>query len=665
MRDPNLPIDNETGKAHTLAVKRDVESRRKLHITATAGSWIVRLPIKVSAIAWIMVRYVRFRQYHPKSALVYVWNLLCFAASLLSTLWRLLLHSARPFFVDEWQFRIDEQQVRGPLWIRPLLGWWIWSASLVTCVTLVVLGAIDTYLGFLETISRDVPRHYYHPLLLFVFLVGPAIPLCVWLVLRAASPRAGEWLANRFAWVVMRNLDVEKSFLSDFPLLLKLYRLFSEDGVTPKMSDCHFPVLLVAAPLQILTPDAPNASSTAGPSQLWPRWKDLSVIRALRACLAIGPWFEPWSLVKGEERDDRADWVRHPENVDRLDLVDGAAVRHNPLPALLEYLKTDVEAAKALIKPDARVHLVYDVPIRWKPEPPETFADPSTKERQLPDIVTTALAGLQLARRRDSRLEVIRTNYISEVERHLEEATGAGTDTGVRTITVDEIAPESDLDVANNLRPTETEILTHIASGCRRTLSVLYQDQLHGKTSCWEFLRGHATKRLWDQILSPGVPGLPEVCRHCTRTLTPAEKPPDKVLPPVFAGGTGRLAATFPDLTGERPRIVFLASGGVFRGSFHIGMLGAMLALESEARCNRRRLRRDADRRDFGLCFPPQDAEGGRRGTAPFEPFGKALRRSGRAHRADQDLQSGGEGCRHSGPQLQPFGVAQRNPENG
>jgi len=29
-----------------------------------------------------------------------------------------------------------------------------------------------------------------------------------------------------------------------------------------------------------------------------------------------------------------------------------------------------------------------------------------------------------------------------------------------------------------------------------------------------------------------------------------------------------------------KPRIVFVASGGVFRGAFHIGMLGAMLALK-------------------------------------------------------------------------------------
>jgi predicted acylesterase/phospholipase RssA len=38
----------------------------------------------------------------------------------------------------------------------------------------------------------------------------------------------------------------------------------------------------------------------------------------------------------------------------------------------------------------------------------------------------------------------------------------------------------------------------------------------------------------------------------------------------------GSLATQFPQLTGGEPRIVFVASGGVFRGAFHIGMLGAL-----------------------------------------------------------------------------------------
>jgi len=39
------------------------------------------------------------------------------------------------------------------------------------------------------------------------------------------------------------------------------------------------------------------------------------------------------------------------------------------------------------------------------------------------------------------------------------------------------------------------------------------------------------------------------------------------------------VADAFPHLDRRRPRIVFLGSGGVFRGSFHAGVVGAMQAL--------------------------------------------------------------------------------------
>ncbi|MGC2743171.1 MAG: patatin-like phospholipase family protein, partial [Candidatus Angelobacter sp.] len=40
------------------------------------------------------------------------------------------------------------------------------------------------------------------------------------------------------------------------------------------------------------------------------------------------------------------------------------------------------------------------------------------------------------------------------------------------------------------------------------------------------------------------------------------------------------LTSEFPQLTSEEPRIVFVASGGVFRGPFHAGMINAMLAVK-------------------------------------------------------------------------------------
>lgn len=73
VKDPNLPLNNDPKlppeqqkQINPLAMKRDVESRRKLYIAAVAGRWLSRLPIRVSTVAWIIVRYVRHREGHPK-----------------------------------------------------------------------------------------------------------------------------------------------------------------------------------------------------------------------------------------------------------------------------------------------------------------------------------------------------------------------------------------------------------------------------------------------------------------------------------------------------------------------------------------------------------------------------------------------------------------------
>ncbi len=174
-----------------------------------------------------------------------------------------------------------------------------------------------------------------------------------------------------------------------------------------------------------------------------------------------------------------------------------------------------------------------------------------------------------------------RTNYVSEIERVLRTATGKVNSPEVHTITVDEIAPDDELALENTLHPTETEILTHIAAGCRQTLNVLYREEIKdfGKAlpiECGTFLRHIAPARDWRYSDYYGMPGLSEVCRHCSRTLQSAPKQSDSLLPVNFHAGSGALAKRFPELAGDRPRIVFVASGGVFRGSFHVGMIGAM-----------------------------------------------------------------------------------------
>jgi hypothetical protein len=246
-------------------------------------------------------------------------------------------------------------------------------------------------------------------------------------------------------------------------------------------------------------------------------------------------------------------WIGANKSPARLDLVDGSVVRHNPLPALVRFLAEpqNSEVAEILGRPNSRVHLVYDIPIQPKPVP--AVAEELGEEPLLPNIVETGFAGNRLERRRDSRLEVVRTNYVTDIERVLRAATGKVSSADVDTITVDEIAPEEELTLANTLQPTETEILTHIASGCRQSLGVLYKDEIteFGKgtpVECNALLRHIAPNRDWRISDRYGTPGLSEVCRHCSRILHVAPKPVDGLLPVNFRAASGDLATRFRSL---------------------------------------------------------------------------------------------------------------------
>src|SRR5205823_7635865 len=101
---------------------------------------------------------------------------------------------------------------------------------------------------------------------------------------------------------------------------------------------------------------------------------------------------------------------------------------------------------------------------------------------------------------------------------------------------------------------------------------------------CPRFLPSAASKRDFKVGDFHVLPGLSEVCRHCTKELHAAVAPDVPLVAPSFNTHdknfqAGSLVQRFPWLTGISPRVVFLLSGGVFRGSFHIGMLGALLAI--------------------------------------------------------------------------------------
>ncbi len=541
---------------------------------ARFGLWCSHLPVTLSSAGWIMVRYARHEEQNPHVRVSQLWNALALWSRVLWFEWVVMAQIIlRPQFFPEWQFRAGGKMLSRFPW-RPLFGWKLWLATLFLGLATVALWIVNLRV-VLGELFREKATHVLHLGLLLGFTCAPLIPIFLGRVrfLRSWMHRTNNWGFKK----ILSHLGVRASLLDDFYLRLKLFRLFESHGSTPVLRDLTFPVLMVAAPLQIID---------SSPSQLWPGTKSgVSIVDALRASLAIPRLFAPTVVT----REELKHWVEGTAKLARLDLVDGSVVRHNPLPALIRFLSEpqNAEVAAVLSKPASRVHLVYDIPIHPKPLPP-LMGDPSQDEPRLPNIVETGFASKRLERRRDSRLEVVRTNFVTEIERTLREATASAVSSpDVHTITVDEIAPEYELTLENTLQPTETEILTHIADGCRHSLSVLYRDEIaefanaHGKNlpvDCGSLLRHIAPKRDWRISDRYGVPGLSEVCRHCPRTLHVAPVPVDRTLPANFHAASGALSKRFPELAGDRPRVVFIASGGVFRGSFHVGMIGAMHA---------------------------------------------------------------------------------------
>jgi predicted acylesterase/phospholipase RssA len=385
--------------------------------------------------------------------------------------------------------------------------------------------------------------------------------------------RIVRWISTQ----IFRNLEMERAIVHKFQLLLRLTRLFGHDGESDRLDESPMPVLIVAAPLQTIG----VGGSKRGVSQVWAK-KGIRIVDALAAALALPGLYEPLHFDQKQFPKDAKDiafWeMEHPPEI--LDLVDGAKVRENPLPALFQFLRKSgrepVAESLSSTPDDPRVHIVFTVPIgehegSLKPGPLGV------------NIVDVAFASMRLNQRRDSELEIEQTNFMSELEFSLRRLAGGKEVDRDRKqklypIFANAITPEDDLTFDNPLRPDAGEVLKHVASGCRRTLQTIYKKELREfhpestETSCLAFLSQVTQARNSRPNLS-NAPGLPEVCGACTCKLQ-KEKEPN------VAAVNGAALDRFVHLNGTKPRIVFLASGGVFRGSFHAGMLACLLTTD-------------------------------------------------------------------------------------
>lgn len=449
---------------------------------------------------------------------------------------------------------------------------------------------------------------------------------------------------NSFVNSLFRRVEMNRHIIHDYHLNLALTNLFGENGVSPPLTHLPFPLLLVASPLQSV------GGKPWENNQLWARPlltpDEPELVCVLRAALAGTPAFDPYAAV-GEKvgvwykpasdtsaKDAPKDNAPTSANAgvsnqveggspsqatelapNRLDLVDGAVIRQNPLPALFNYIRRNqgiIEHLDGSILRDARVHVVYNVPTQAAPSATKTDDASSEKQDGLPmdvkktasistgdgkaktddklnDIVDVALLSLRLAQRRDINLEIEQTNFIARLAYEINKFTKEkpqdpalskrAESSDIFPIFADHISPPKELSFANLIAPKRDEVLDHAAAGCKAALEQLYSSQIKsngGKVDCKAFLRAVRKTQQGDF-------GLPEICGRCDGCLTSNAAPKEKGASEraeidAWANHTD-FKAEFPRLSAGEPRIVFIASGGVFRGPFHVGMINAMLAL--------------------------------------------------------------------------------------
>ena len=562
-------------------------ARRELYLFKKLGNWVARLPLKVSTIAEFLVTYVRVKERIPGWRRWWGFKLRILSPTRL--FWPILWHLCwSPQWFSEAKFQTKKysqlKYYQPSYWIRPLFGWPIYL------VAWVIMAGIAAGLGFVAyTFWRYSTEELILIGILFLLLVVPVGIIFIVLLLavvgsvkkilrRKGRPqRSGlaRGIVGKLTHSILRSLEMQKALVNNFHLRLELARLLGEKDKPVRLSAQPMPLVIVAAPLQTLQ----QGNVRRGVSQVWAR-KGARLVDALVAALAVPGLFQPVHLERPrpENRMKKTPYDLDHWEVDSdvtvLDLVDGSVIRENPLPALFQFIKMRrhraIAHALSSSPKDPRVHVVFTVPLGKQ--------QGNLKSGPLGiNIVDVLITSLRLNRRRDTKLEIQQTNFMSELEFELR-SLGNKRSGKLEPIFADSISPEKDLHFENPLGPTADEVLESIAAGCRRTMQTVYERELQtfqvGSPSldCHEFLTKIAPTRDW--ALHPNsAPGLPEVCAHCSRRLERKHPLPQHPVNPA-------LAQDYPQLTGETPRIVFLASGGVFRGSFHAGMLACLLATD-------------------------------------------------------------------------------------
>ncbi len=514
------------------------------------GRWLIHLPIGVRDVARVGVAYVRYKEKYP-SRLLYRWLYLAFTALRLG--WHLTVRLAiKPSIEREKAAPPSAAGVPGskqPPPRLPLFGFRVWlgaCAVMLLGYSATLLLAADVLAVVLKPAANRIPlpeflqrwalwwthASYWQP---------AYAPLCVALIVIVVL---ALWAChNGIVRHLFVTLRIDTSIISNYYLKNLLFSLFGEDHIPPRKSNGPHPVI-VAAPLQTLHRNGRPLIAR----QLFAA-SGTSIVDALLTATALPGIFKPTQLDPGTKT-----WGEHDNDGLSVQLIDGAAIRNNPLPAFFHYLAENPELGKRLANDAPSVHVVYSVPIAARKR--ETIPDEAA------NVVDVGLAALRLNRRCDTQLEVEQTNFLSRLYR-------AAPADHKFSIEVDEIAPDPDKAPLASLGWSAEAARQAVADGCKRTLQVLHTKSLrNGLRPCRDF----AGSRVLNGLGPGKKPGVAEICRLCDGLLSvPA--------PAASANGQAVKMDAFPQLKREQadqPRIVLIASGGVFRGAFHVGMAGAM-----------------------------------------------------------------------------------------
>jgi predicted acylesterase/phospholipase RssA len=325
------------------------------------------------------------------------------------------------------------------------------------------------------------------------------------------------------------------------------------------------------------------AVADLGTGQLRLLGPEVSVVEALMASMAVAPFFRARTLQTGGEADKHHSFV------------DGVNVANEPISALMNYLRKHVHE-------QAHRVTVYTV----APFPSAGAGFDSGDFSELMDVVDRVMAiqrvqtvGLErdlskvYSRLLPSRLAVTRLPNAPDEEPYV-------------NAHITPIDSDEKLDINRKLLAAQDQgerariIYRGIAAGCRATLCETLGGELQklaggaATVKCREAMQDfwkHKFDRkalpLFGSAVDSG-PGLSEVCRECSITLTdgaethttavslhvPIDKPPErrrKRRPPVRK----------PQ---PQPWVAMALSGGVFRGVFQLGVLNALSELNVRPR---------------------------------------------------------------------------------